>query len=103
MSADLKELLDAVEKACREELAGYGMVYVLTVPSDREEMCTRYGAVTPRVAVILGKPMAVVRQRMQRLVGTGLLLRDERDRRGSMVTWWVPGLLAKLKAEKEQA
>jgi hypothetical protein len=94
--------IEATEKACREDLGSFHSSlrsHVLSIPAEREDACARYGALTPRVAIILGESLSIVRTRMQRLHRAGALMRDERDARGGCVRWWVPGLLAKLKTE----
>lgn len=85
--------LAAVRQACAEELSSVHST-LRDVLSKRvsDEVCVRYGALTPRIAVILDEPLPRVRRRLQAMHKRGELLRHMPYQ--STVRWWPVGYAA---------
>lgn len=97
MTAPLREkVLEALEKACREEFASeYSSIRRYAKTDDN---AVRNGAWAPRVAFIAGLTAAQVRRVLNVEARAGRVLRHEPY--PTAVRWWPVGFLAKLQAEQ---
>lgn len=85
------QLMEAVEAAAREDTFGFTSI---RADSTDAEAAAAGGGRTPRIAIILDRPLPTVRRRLFALHEKGLLVRAGSSK--SAYRWWPVGLVTRI-------
>lgn len=99
-NGEKEQLMAALEQAARESFACFPN---LAKYATNDEQAARHGAMSPRVAYILGWPGPLTLRRLKTLVKEGKVIQSGPSRKYGVAAYWPVGLFEKIEKGDQHA